>query len=77
MLYVEEYNSHMNNQKTMLAFVAIVAVIGLIGAVAVQSILLSQQASARPTGSAKGPFHGCRQGSEAFKQTHHRCIHRD
>jgi len=46
----------MNNQKTMLAIVAIVAVIGLIGAVAVQSILLSQQASARPTGLQKVHF---------------------
>ncbi len=67
----------MNNQKTLFAIIAIVVAVGLIGAVAVQSIMISQQAYARPTGSAKGPFHGCRQGSEAFHNGDKKCIHRD
>ena len=67
----------MTNQKAIFAIIAIVAAIGLLGAVAVQSIVLSQQASARPTGSAVGPFHGCRQGSESFHNSGHKCIHKD
>jgi hypothetical protein len=67
----------LNQTKTIFTIIAIVAAIGLVAAVAVQSIVISQQASARPTGSAVGPFHGCRQGSEAFHNTHHKCIHRD
>jgi hypothetical protein len=52
----------MTNQ---IAIIAIVAAMGLVGVVAVQSVVISQQAFAD---SAKGPFHGCKQGSEAFKQ---------
>jgi hypothetical protein len=62
----------------MFAIMAVVVTMGvLVGALAVQSIVLSQQASARPTGSAVGPFHGCRQGSEAFHESGKDCIHKD
>jgi hypothetical protein len=68
----------MNNQKTIFAMIAIVVAVGvLVGALAVQNIVLSQQASAQPTGTAVGPFHGCRQGSGAFHQNDKNCIHKD
>jgi hypothetical protein len=45
---------------------------GLVEAVAVQSIAVSQQAFAD---SAKGPFHGCKQGLDSFRNSDRNSIH--
>jgi hypothetical protein len=61
------------NTKIILSL-AIVAALALVGAVAVEIGVVTQQASAD---SANGPFHGCKQGSDAFRNTDKQCIHRD
>jgi hypothetical protein len=62
----------MNNQKATLAIIAIVAAIGLVGAVAVQSIVISQQAYAGDYES-----HGCKKYSQGYESSNGKCFHKD
>jgi hypothetical protein len=57
----------------LLGIIGVIA-LGLLGAAVVQSVMIPQNAFAD---SAKGPFHGCKQGSDGFKNSGYSCIHKD
>jgi hypothetical protein len=61
-------------EKYVLLGTIVIIALGLLGAAVVQSVMIPQNALAD---SAKGPFHGCKQGSDGFKNSGRNCIHRD
>ena len=66
---VFEIRETVMDTQLLVAF-AIIAALGLVGAIAVQSIPI-------PQAFADPPFHGCKPGSDGFKNSGHNCRHKD
>ena len=61
----------------LLATFAIVVALGAVGALAAGTILVAQQASATDDDHGDHGHHGCDRGSTGFKNSNHKCFHRD
>lgn len=61
-------SNNTNATKLFVAIAIVVAALALVGAVAIETIVISQQVLADPP-------HGCKLGSNAFHNTDRNCFH--